>query len=233
MKSFPQRRFISIGDTTNTMSRFPEDMNDFYPQIQCLLVRDVSATERSDWVTPDTRSFFKLDDTEYLFFRTPADLLRLSGKHLAALAPQSYATSKTFGCFDADRRLVQAMQPDHSRWNKIKSYARAAWWNIKCAAILPMWRPNHKCPFDRIPGEKYYDNSTEPHVELISYTDNLPLEEFSGRSSEPTEPEVDPGEPEDPENDPEDEEYCECSDDEDEEDDDDDDDDDDEEDDEV
>ena len=222
MKSFPQRRFISIGDTTNTMSRFPEDMNDHYPQIQCLLVRDVSATERSDWVTPDTRSFFKLDDTEYLFFRTPADLLRLSGKHLAALAPQSYATSKTFGCFDADRRLVQAMEPDHSRWNKIKSFARAAWWNIKCAAILPMWRPNHKCPFDRIPGEKYYDNSTEPHVELASYTDNLPLEEFLGRSSEPTEPE---GEPEDPEGDPEedtdpeDEEYCECSEDEDEDDD--------------
>jgi hypothetical protein len=219
MESFPQRRFISIGDTTNTMSRFPDDMKDFYPRIQCLLVRDVSATERSDWVIPNTRSYLDLDDNEYLFFRTPADLLRLSGKHLASLVPQSDKVPRTFGCFDTERKLVQAMQPSRSRWNKIKSYARASWWNIKCAAILPMWRPNVKCPFDRIPGEQYYDGTIEPEVQLVPYFDNLPFEEFSGRSSEPLEPEEITGDPEEPVE-PEDcecsdEEDCECSDEED------------------
>jgi hypothetical protein len=129
------------------------------------------------------------------------------------------------------------MVPSGSRWNKVKSYARAAWWNIKCAAILPFWRPNPKCPFDRIPGEEYYDGTVEPEVELTPYVDNLPLEEFLGRSSEPVEPEeeeYEPGGPEEPEEDPEDteddqeedeedpddteeedSEYCECSDDDD------------------
>ena len=98
-----------------------------------------------------------------------------------------------------------------------------SWWNIKCAAILPIWRPNPKCPFDRIPGEAYYDGTVEPEVQLVSYMDNLPLEEFAGRSSEPDEPEENPEEdpeedPEDEEDDPEDEEddpeedsdYCSC-----------------------
>lgn len=191
MESFPSRRFISIFDTNNNMKRFPKDMDDFYPRIQCLLVRDISATERSNWVTPDTRKFIDLDDTEYLFFRIPDDLKRLSGKHLASLAPQTNEETKTFGCFDSDHKLVQAMEPSTSRWTTVKSFARAAWWNIKCAAILPMWRPNPKCPFDRLPGHKYYDGVTEPVVELEPYTDNMPWQEYivSSAPGEPAEPE--------------------------------------------
>ncbi|KAI4719184.1 hypothetical protein E4T48_04529 [Aureobasidium sp. EXF-10727] len=195
MQSFPSRRFISIGDTTNAMDRFPHAMDDFYPRIQCILVRDVSATERSNWVTPDTRPFLNLDDTEYLFFRVPDDLKRLSGKHLASLAPQIDGAPKTFGCFDSDHKLVQAMEPSSARWNKVKSFARATWWNIKCAAILPMWRPNPKCPFDRIAGEKYYDGLIEQEVEVEPYIDNMPWEEMvvdrPGSPDEPAEPDDD------------------------------------------
>ncbi|KAK6005830.1 hypothetical protein QM012_007472 [Aureobasidium pullulans] len=206
MESFPKRRFISVFDTNNNMNRFPKDMNDFYPRIQCLLVRDISATERSNWVTPDTRRYLDLDDTEYLFFRIPGDLKRLSGKHLASLAPQTHGETKTFGCFDSDHKLVQAMEPSTSRWTTVKSFARAAWWNIKCAAILPMWRPNPKCPFDRIPGDKYYDGVIEPAVELEPYTDNMPWQESitSSAPDGPPEPERegDPGHEKEDEEDP-------------------------------
>lgn len=197
MESFPGRRFISIYDTNNKMDRFPKDLDDFYPRIQCLLIRDISATERSNWVTPDTRPYIDLDDTEYLFFRIPDDLKRLSGKHLASLAPQNDGVPKTFGCFDSDHKLVQAMEPSTSRWTTVKSFARAAWWNIKCAAILPMWRPNEKCPFDRIPGDEYYDGVVEPFVDLEPYTDNMPWQEYAV-SSGPDEP-VEPEREDDPE----------------------------------
>ncbi|KAH0274074.1 hypothetical protein KCU91_g5530, partial [Aureobasidium melanogenum] len=183
MESFPGRRFISIYDTNTNMKRFPEALDDFYPRIQCLLIRDISATERSNWVTPDTRRYIDLDDTEYLFFRIPDDLKRLSGKHLASLAPQNDGVPKTFGCFDSDHKLVQAIEPSTSRWTTVKSFARAAWWNIKCAAILQIWRPNEKCPFDRIPGDEYYDGVVEPFVELEPYTDNMPWQEFAVSSS--------------------------------------------------
>ncbi|KAH0382639.1 hypothetical protein KCU92_g6073, partial [Aureobasidium melanogenum] len=210
MESFPGRRFISVFDTNNAMKRFPKDLDDFYPRIQCLLVRDVSATERSNWVTPDTRPYIDLDDTEYLFFRIPDDLKRLSGKHLASLAPQTDGETKTFGCFDSDHKLVQALEPSTSRWTTVKSFARAAWWNIKCAAILPMWRPNPKCPFDRLEGEVYYDGIIEPAVKLEPYTDNMPWQEYvvSSGPDEPAEPEreEDPEDDEDPDHEKEDDE---------------------------
>ncbi|KAG9691293.1 hypothetical protein KCU95_g8134, partial [Aureobasidium melanogenum] len=75
------------------------------------------------------------------------------------------------------------MEPSTSRWTTVKSFARAAWWNIKCAAILPMWRPNGKCPFDRLPGHKYYDGVIEPFVDLEPYTDNMPWQEYTVSSN--------------------------------------------------
>ncbi|KAI5272333.1 hypothetical protein E4T47_04399 [Aureobasidium subglaciale] len=179
MESFPERRFISIGDTANSMERFPSDMNRFYPRIQCLIVRDVQATEPSDWLTPDTRKFLDLADTEYLFFRVPGDLNRLSGKHLAALSPpRGDNVTRTYGCFDTEQMLEQGLEPSDASHTRIKSYLTVAWWNIKCTLILSAWRPNHKCPLDRIAGTEYWDGRIEEEVELEPLTDNMPVNEW-------------------------------------------------------
>ncbi|KAI5198509.1 hypothetical protein AUEXF2481DRAFT_33210 [Aureobasidium subglaciale EXF-2481] len=179
MESFPERRFISIGDTANSMERFPSDMNRFYPRIQCLIVRDVQATEPSDWLTPDTRKFLDLADTEYLFFRVPGDLNRLSGKHLAALSPpRGDNVTRTYGCFDTEQMLEQGLEPSDASHTRIKSYLTAAWWNIKCTLILSAWRPNHKCPLDRIAGTEYWDGQIEEEIEMEPLTDHMPVNEW-------------------------------------------------------
>ncbi|KAI5204794.1 hypothetical protein E4T39_03461 [Aureobasidium subglaciale] len=179
MESFPERRFISIGDTANSMERFPKDMNSYYPRIQCLIVRDVQATEPSDWLTPDTRKFFDLAHTEYLFFRVPRDLNRLSGKYLAALSPpKGDNMNRTYGCFDSEQILKQGLEPSDASHTRIKSYLKVAWWNVKCTLILPAWRPNHKCPLDRIAGTIYWDGKIEEEVELEPLTDNMPTDEW-------------------------------------------------------
>lgn len=177
MESYPERRFIAIGDTTNAMGEFPKDMAKFSPQIQCLLVRDVSATEKSNWVIADTSMYIGLLANEYLFFRVPGDLYRLSAKHIASLVPGHNPGSETHGCFDGKHKLRQSMSPSTSTHAKAKSLLKAFWWNIKCSFLWFTHRPNPKCPWDRLAGEKYYNGDLEPEVKLEPYIDHLPVGE--------------------------------------------------------
>lgn len=151
--------------------KWPKIMKEYWPQIQCILNRDVQATEPSDWLKPDTHEYLDIPRNSYLFYRIPEDLRRLSGKHLAFLRPLDPSEQATRGCFDADNHLRQSLQPSNEKGTKLKSLARAAGWTIKCAFIFK--RPNHKCPWDRLAGTRYYDGGYEAEKFLVPYTDHL------------------------------------------------------------
>jgi phosphatidate phosphatase APP1 len=179
LESFPERKFIFMGDTTSSsmMKKWPITVKEHPKQVQCLLMRDTQATEKSDWVTPDSRQFIDMSPKNYLFYRIPADLYRLSGKHLAWLSPLDTYSNQTVGCFDVKHKLRQSLLPSHSRFTKIKSLAKATWWKVQCSWPFSFKRPSSGCPFDRIAGTKYADGKVEREIELDPYTDHLPTDE--------------------------------------------------------
>jgi len=77
--SFPQRKFVLIGDTSNSdiMSGYPAMVTEFPGQVQCILLRNVSATDPSDHFPYDTSGFKDVNNSTYMFFRTPDDLMGL------------------------------------------------------------------------------------------------------------------------------------------------------------
>ena len=78
LRTFPRRRFMLIGDTSNPdiMSGYPE-VAKAYANVQCILLRNVSATDSSNRFPYDTSGFNGLDRAKYMFFTTPDDLAGL------------------------------------------------------------------------------------------------------------------------------------------------------------
>lgn len=73
VETFPQRKFILIGDNSNTdLVKAYADMGLMYPdRIQCILMRNVSATVAPDFHMAGTDSFAGISSEKYQFFRTP------------------------------------------------------------------------------------------------------------------------------------------------------------------
>ncbi|CUS09779.1 unnamed protein product [Tuber aestivum] len=75
-QTFPNRKFILIGDTTNSdvMSNYPELVSAFPGQVQCILLRNTSATDPDNGFPYNTKGFETLKQEQYMFFTTPDDL---------------------------------------------------------------------------------------------------------------------------------------------------------------
>jgi hypothetical protein len=72
-QTFPQRKFILIGDTSNSdvMRDYPEMVTDFPGQVLCIFLRNVSDTDSTDKFPYDTSGFEGLNQQTYMFFDTP------------------------------------------------------------------------------------------------------------------------------------------------------------------
>ncbi|KAG8762114.1 hypothetical protein FRC11_011087, partial [Ceratobasidium sp. 423] len=78
-ETFPQRKFVLLADTSNNdiMKQYPAMVTDFPGQVQCILLRNTSATDSGDHFPYDTSGFKNIDNSTYMFFRTPDDIARL------------------------------------------------------------------------------------------------------------------------------------------------------------
>ncbi|KAL1749152.1 hypothetical protein HDZ31DRAFT_59739 [Schizophyllum fasciatum] len=78
LESFPNRKFVLIGDTSNAdiMRDYPQLAKE-YGSVQCILLRNTSATDSGDKFPYDTSGFDGLDNSTYFFFNVPDDLMGL------------------------------------------------------------------------------------------------------------------------------------------------------------
>ncbi|ROW10657.1 hypothetical protein VPNG_05117 [Cytospora leucostoma] len=75
-QTFPRRKFILMGDTSNfdVMGDYPELVTEFPDQVQCIFLRNSSSTDSSDIFPYDTKHFKGLNQSQYMFFNVPDDL---------------------------------------------------------------------------------------------------------------------------------------------------------------
>ncbi|KAL9026681.1 MAG: hypothetical protein Q9196_004686 [Gyalolechia fulgens] len=97
-ETYPERKFILVADTSNSdvMKDYPRMVTDFPGQVQCIFLRNTSATDDGDRFPYDTSGFKDLDRNTYMFFKVPDDLTNLdiqNGQCLNASIPQNL----TFG----------------------------------------------------------------------------------------------------------------------------------------
>jgi phosphatidate phosphatase APP1 len=67
-QTFPQRKFVLVGDTTNSdvMKDYPQLAKDYPGQVQCIFLRNTSATDSTDLFPYDTSGFQGLDQKQYM-----------------------------------------------------------------------------------------------------------------------------------------------------------------------
>ena len=72
-ETYPGRKFILIADTSNSdvMSDYPAMAAEFPGQVQCIFVRNTTATDSGDHFPYDTSGFEGLDPDMYMFFLVP------------------------------------------------------------------------------------------------------------------------------------------------------------------
>ncbi|KAK1761235.1 phosphatidate phosphatase APP1 [Echria macrotheca] len=78
-ETFPQRKFVLIGDTTNSdvMKAYPQLAKDHPGQVQCIWLRNTTATDATFRFPYDTKGFEGIDQSRYMFFVVPDDLTGL------------------------------------------------------------------------------------------------------------------------------------------------------------
>ncbi|KAL8906381.1 MAG: hypothetical protein Q9171_006284 [Xanthocarpia ochracea] len=80
-ETYPKRKFIMMADTSNSdvMKAYPQMTKDFPGQVQCILLRNTSATDEGNRFPYDTSGFKDLDKNTYMFFKVPVGLDDLKG----------------------------------------------------------------------------------------------------------------------------------------------------------
>jgi hypothetical protein len=75
-RTYPQRKFVLVGDTTNSdvMTDYPQLAKDYPGQVQCIFLRNTTATDSTDLFPYNTEGFKGLDQKQYMFFVHPDDL---------------------------------------------------------------------------------------------------------------------------------------------------------------
>ena len=65
-----------MGDTTNSdvMKDYPQLVRDYPGQVQCIFLRNTTATDETDLFPYDTSGFEGIDERQYMFFVHPDDL---------------------------------------------------------------------------------------------------------------------------------------------------------------
>ncbi|KAL8955107.1 MAG: hypothetical protein Q9183_006787, partial [Haloplaca sp. 2 TL-2023] len=72
-ETYPERKFVLVADTTNSdvMKAYPQMTKDFPGQVQCIFLRNTSATDDGNRFPYDTSGFEGLDRSSYMFFTVP------------------------------------------------------------------------------------------------------------------------------------------------------------------
>lgn len=75
-ETFPQRKFVLVADTSNSdvMRDYPKMATDYPDQVQCIFLRNTSATDSADKFPYDTSGFKDIDQRKYMFFVNSEDL---------------------------------------------------------------------------------------------------------------------------------------------------------------
>lgn len=75
-QTFPQRKFVLVADTSNSdvMRDYPQLAHDYPNNVQCIFLRNTSATDSLDHFPYDTSGFKGLKQDQYMFFLVPDDL---------------------------------------------------------------------------------------------------------------------------------------------------------------
>jgi hypothetical protein len=99
--TFPTRKFVLVADTSNSdvMKAYPQLAHDFPNQVQCIFLRNTSATDESDKFPYDTSGFEGLNNRSYMFFKVPDDLRGLDIVNGQCLN-ESIMQNVTFGIQD-------------------------------------------------------------------------------------------------------------------------------------
>jgi hypothetical protein len=108
--TFPQRQFILVGDTTNSdvMKDYPQLYKDHPDQVQCIFLRNTSATDDGDKFPYDTSGFKDIPQEHYMFFLVPDELqgLDIAGGQCLNASVRQNVTFDTqglpFGLSDED-----------------------------------------------------------------------------------------------------------------------------------
>jgi len=85
LESFPKRKFVLVGDTAtgSVLSAYGTLAKKFPQQIQCILLRDVNATEPANWIVPNLKA---LPKEKFRLFARSADLLNQTEALMVQLA---------------------------------------------------------------------------------------------------------------------------------------------------
>jgi phosphatidate phosphatase APP1 len=78
-QTFPRRKFILVGDTTNSdvMKAYPALYKDYPGQVICIFLRNTTATDSDNRFPYDTSGFKDIPQNNYMFFKVPDDLSKL------------------------------------------------------------------------------------------------------------------------------------------------------------
>lgn len=92
--TFPARKFVLVADTSNpdVMKDYPGLYNSRPDQVQCILLRNTSATDDKDRFPYNTKAFKDIPKEKYMFFLVPDDLAGLdieNGQCLNSSIPQN------------------------------------------------------------------------------------------------------------------------------------------------
>ncbi|SMR56171.1 unnamed protein product [Zymoseptoria tritici ST99CH_3D1] len=97
-ETFPKRKFVLVADTSNSdvMKDYPKMAKDYPDQVQCIFLRNTTATDSSDRFPYDTSGFEDLDQKKYMFIVHANDLM---GVNIAgdSCYNTSVAQNLTFG----------------------------------------------------------------------------------------------------------------------------------------
>jgi hypothetical protein len=97
-QTFPKRKFILVADTSNSdvMTDYPEMAKQYPGQVQCIWLRNTTATDPGDKFPYDTSGFKGLKQDMYMFFLVPDDLTGLDVEN-GECYNKSIAQNLTYG----------------------------------------------------------------------------------------------------------------------------------------
>ncbi|USW56402.1 Putative phosphatidate phosphatase APP1, catalytic domain-containing protein [Septoria linicola] len=98
-ETFPQRKFVLVADTSNSdvMKDYPMMAKNYPDQVQCIFLRNTSATDDSDHFPYDTSGFEGIDQNKYMFFVHADDLKGINIAGDSNCYNQSVPQNLTFG----------------------------------------------------------------------------------------------------------------------------------------
>jgi hypothetical protein len=148
--TFPSRSFVLLGDTStaSTLSAYVRLAKEFPEQVQCIIIRDVAATEPADWIVATLKPLRKLQG-RFLIFANPGELTNMTD-----VLTRLSSGEGNVGCggLKTDTGVTgHGMMGAWAAtgWNLWSFYSRC--W------LLGSVRPHRGCRFDRRAVEGYGD----------------------------------------------------------------------------